>query len=911
MPGPGRSLLIVALALVAGPLATAPGAQAATVTAGALRAEISEDPWRITLTDAAGQTVLSEHPGTGAAPTGTLGFRAAGVWRHATRVLSSSRAGDAYVARLATTDPLRTVDVRLEPGADGVIALEASVVGPGGDLQALGVGFRERDGERYLGFGERSNAIDQRGNTVENYVAEGPYQLEERPFITAFVPRWGYQPRDDATYFPIPWLLSTAGYGVLVDNTETSYFRLGSDASDAWSVEVQAAPTEQPEGALAPPPRRLALRFFAGPRPADVLRRYTAATGRQPAPAAPWYLGPWFQPTGTDGAQVAQLARLRERDAPVSVAQTYTHYLPCGDQRGREAAERARIDALHAAGAASTTYFNPMLCTTYDPDYGEAAARGALTKRQDGSPYTYRYSTADNFEVAQYDFSAASGRELFAGQLRRAFNDGHDGWMEDFGEYTPLDSVSANGMGGTEMHNLYPRLYHCSAYDFARTQGRPVGRFIRSGFSGVAPCAQIVWGGDPTTDWGFDGLASSVKNGLTMGLSGISTWGSDIGGFFSLGSRRLTPELYRRWIQFGAVSGVMRTQEGGIALPPKSRPKTTDEEILPTWRRYAKMRTQLYPYLVAADAEYRREGIPMMRHLALTYPDDARASAREDEFLFGPDLLAAPVLEPGARRRELYLPAGEWVDLWRSAAYDEAGDGGLDLAGRARLVEGGRSMSLPAPEDELPLLARAGTVLPLLPPDVDTLAAYGDRPGLVKLDDRRNRVDLLAFPRGDSSADFYEGERLSSRERRGRWELGIDGSRARRYSLQASLATLRRPLAPCRVTVGGRALPRADWSYRASDGVLEATFRARSTTLVASARCSAGQGNGQGEGGGRERPARDRQGGGSASTEPAPVVAESGGLPFTGLALLLIAGLGLSAAAAGLVLSRIAARRNQ
>ncbi|MBA3359524.1 MAG: hypothetical protein H0U20_08740 [Thermoleophilaceae bacterium] len=342
----------------------------------------------------------------------------------------------------------------------------------------------------------------------------------------------------------------------------------------------------------------------------------------------------------------------------------------------------------------------------------------------------------------------------------------------------------------------------------------------------------------------------------------------------------------------------------------QSRPKTTDDEILPTWRRYAKMRTQLYPYLVAADAEYRREGIPMMRHLTLTYPDDARASAREDEYLFGPDLLAAPVLEPGARRRELYLPGGEWVDLWRSVAYDGAGDGGLDLAGRARLVEGGRSMSLPAPEDELPLLARAGTLLALLPPDVDTLAAYGTRPGLVKLDDRRNRVDLLAFPRGDSSAGFYAGERLRSRERRGRWELGIEGSRSRRYSLQASLATLRRPFTPCRVTVGGRALPAADWSYRASDGVLETTFRARATTLVASACCKEAGGDGQGEGGGRERPARDRQGGGSASTRPAAAPG-SGDLPFTGLTLLLIAGLGLSAAASGLVLSRLAARRSE
>ena len=94
--------------------------------------------------------------------------------------------------------------------------------------------------------------------------------------------------------------------------------------------------------------------------------------------------------------------------------------------------------------------------------------------------------------------------------------------------------------------------------------------------------------------------------------------------------------------------------------------------MLPIWRRYAKLRTQLYPYLLAADAEYRRTGVPLMRHLALAYPTDAAAVAREDEFLFGPDLLAAPVLaQRRARSASLYLPGGRWIDFWKGVAYDE------------------------------------------------------------------------------------------------------------------------------------------------------------------------------------------------------------------------------------------------
>jgi len=840
---------IAAIGLAVPALASAGRAAAApVVSAGPLTAEVAPDPWRLSFADERGRPVLNEHPGRGTGPSGTIGFRVFGVWRHATRVLRTRRDGGAYLARLATTDPSgRQIDLRLRRAGEGVIGLEASLVGSSAGLEGLGIGFEAQGSERYLGFGERSNAVDQRGKTVENYVGEGPYRLEERPFIAPLVPPWGYQPRDDATYFPMPWLLSTSGYGVLVDNTETSYFRLGTERRDAWSLELAKAPLNQAQAAGLPAPRRLSLRVFAGPRPANALRRMTAAVGRQPEPAAPWYFGPWFQPTGDERAEVR---KLRAADAPLSVAQTYLHYLPCGEQQGVREKQRERTRFFHSEGLATTTYFNPMVCTAYRSAYERAAREGGLTKTRNGQPYLYRYSTADQFVVGQFDFSGRAGRAGLQRVLGEAVADGYDGWMEDFGEYTPLDSRSADGSDGTAMHNRYPVLYHCAAHDFARRTARPLGRFNRSGFTGAARCSQIVWGGDPTTDWGFDGLASAVKNGLTMGLSGVSTWGSDIGGFFALGNRRLTPELLKRWVQFGAVSGVMRTQAEGIALPPKGRPGIVDAGQLPHWRRYAKLRTQLYPYLVAADAVYRERGLPIMRHLALAYPGDPRASAREDEFLFGPDLLAAPVTRPGARERGVYLPRGRWIDLWRSARYDPAG-GGVRI-GRAKQLDGGRPVTLPAPLDELPLLVRAGAVLPLLPPDVDTLAdtgsartsnvAGGARRArkTVGLSERDHRLELLAFPRGVSSTRLYRDERISSRETRDGWELRIEGDATRDYRLQASLATLERAIEPCRVTLDGRPLAATAWTYDAKKLALRASFRTRAGQLRVGA-CSAGE----------------------------------------------------------------------
>jgi alpha-glucosidase (family GH31 glycosyl hydrolase) len=818
----GLSRRVAPLVVAVSALALPAAASAATADAGALRARIQTNPWQLSFVDRSGRPVLSEHPGTGTGPSGTLGFSTAAGWFHATRVASVERSGGEFVAHVATTDPAgRRLRVEVRRNAPGVIKLKAAVEGgTTADVRATGIGFAARARERYLGFGERSNAVDQRGRTVENYVADGPYQSEEYPFLAPFIPPAGLRPRADSTYFPMPWLLSTAGYGVLIGNTETSYFRLGTDDPAAWSLEAQAP--------------RLILRVFAGPTPARTVRRLTRFTGRQPAAAAPWFFGPWYQPTDGD---FPQARKLREADVPASAANTYTHYLPCGDQRGAEAEQRARTAGFHRQGYAVTTYFNPMVCSNYQPVFGEAAAADVLTENAAGEPYLYRYSasTDDLFLVGQFDFSAPGADAFYGRLLGEAVAHGYDGWMEDFGEYTPLDSRSANGMRGTRMHNLYPVLYHRASHRFAKRQRRPVAGFIRSGWTGVHRYAQLVWGGDPTTDWGFDGLRSALTQALTIGTSGISRWGSDIGGFFSLGRRELTPELLVRWIELGAVSGIMRTEANGVAVPPKTRPQVTDPEILPVWRRYAKLRTQLYPYLRAADARYRRTGMPLMRHMALAYPHERAAVRRNDQFMFGPDLLTAPVLEPDQRKREVYLPRGRWVDLGRTLDYRKR-RGSLRL-GRARLLRGPGEKSIPAALDELPLLARAGTVLPLLPADVDTLARYGaKRPGIVRLRDRRLRLNLLAFPRGRSHARFGRSGLIKSRERPGRWTLTVHGRPRTRYRVQASLATLRDPFVPSRITVDGRPLPGLAWRYDNREQVLQLrTPRAHDTLRVVAA----------------------------------------------------------------------------
>lgn len=713
-----------------------------TVRAGMLNATVEVDPFRIVIGP------LQGLPGQTLAADGLA----------ATKVVSERRDGDAYVATLDDG-----IALRISPDADGVIKITAARAG----AISIQAGFAASPGERFLGLGERSNAVDFRGQQVQAHVTEGPYQTVERPFIAAFVPPAGFSARDDATYYPVPWVLSTRGYGVLLDSDATSTFDFGSTSADAWTAEV--------------PSSSLTFRVFAGPTPAAALARFSARTVRQPAPP-PWFFGPWWQPKGN---AEDNLATLRKVGAIGSVVQTYTHYLPCAAQSGHTDAQRASTALFHRAGLAVTTYFNPMICTSH-PRYQEAAAAGLLTKNAAGQPYTYRYTGSSQFFVSQFDFSNPAAVSFYGSLLHEAVDDGYDGWMEDFGEYTPEDSVSSDGRPGSEEHNLYPTLYHRAAHAFSVTAGRPLARFNRSGWTGTAAQSQAVWGGDPTTGWGFDGLASALRNGLSMGLSGVSIWGSDIGGYFALSQPQTTPELERRWIELGFVSGVMRTEATGFSLTSSTRAQIFDKDVLPVWARYARLRTQLEPYLAATEREYDRSGMPIMRQLALVYPDDPKATGRDDEEMFGPDLLAAPVLQPGASTRRVYLPAGRWVDLWRSVRLTSQD---AIRPTSARVLGGRADVSVPAPQEEIPLFARAGALLPMLSPDVQTLTDYGQ--GVVRLADRPRRITIVGWPSGASRTEIGPGETVTVRESRGRLAVRVRAHHRYRLNLWLSTDLLR------------------------------------------------------------------------------------------------------------------------
>jgi alpha-glucosidase len=587
------------------------------------------------------------------------------------------------------------------------------------------------------------------------------------------VPPWGIRNRPDAAYFPLPWVLSTRGYGLSIDQDDLSYVRLRADASDRWSIEAEAA--------------RLSYTVYAGPAPLDALRRYTAATGRQPAPAR-WFFGPWYQSGHANHVPLEEERRQLDAlgGAPASVVETHCRYLPLGEDRGHEEEERARTALFHSRGLAALSYINPLVGAEYAEAYEPAARAGVLQRDRSGRPYLFRAYAGGRVpphtEETQYDFRSPRATPLWARIAERIVAAGYDGWMEDFGEYTPLDAVASDGSTGVAAHNRYPTDYHraaaAAAGELEQRYGRRLARFVRSGWTGTAAVAPIVWGGDPTTSWGFDGLASALLEGLSMGASGVAMWGSDTGGFMST-LDRLTPELLRRWIQFAAFCPVMRTKAGGIEIPAYGRPQIWDPEVLPTWRRWARWHTRLNDHLMAAHDAYRATGRPIMCALELVHPELGPVS---DQYLLGEHLLVAPVLEPGCTTRRVVLPAGRWMDLFDPT----------------RSFTGPGAIEVEVGPDDIPVFVRAGAVLSLLPEDVDSLSPYAP-----DLGDRRDVLAVAGDPGWSWTGSI--GPELTCRTETAEcsWTLELAAPRPFRWELSAWL-----PHPPSEVDADGA------WSHR-------------------------------------------------------------------------------------------------
>jgi alpha-glucosidase len=689
-------------------------------------------------------TLLGSYAASGGAPR----------WYAVTAVERWSRDGDVLSIEAGTNDPVsRVARIGIEFIDDGVVRLRMTLDHAEGVVE-MGWAAAVTPDEGFFGLGERFARANHRGHEVINWTED-----------SCLTP----QPGHDWSYFPVPFFLSSRGYGVLLDTTRRAVFRMANERPDAWAASVDGT--------------ELDLVIFSGPDPLDVVRRYTALTGRPTLPP-PWAFGVWKTTLSGADAVRAEARRLREEDLGVSALWIYDQLeletnsgwnSAMGYPEGSYPDLPGLVRELHDDGFKVLGYLNPQFITKR-PATDEGIAKGYFLKRRDGSTYIMpgpdpNPEAGIRFgSLALYDPTHPEGVAWWQEMLRKLLVEtGYDGWMHDFGEYTPRDAVFADGRSGDEIRNLYPTLYQRTGAEICRASKPDFAFFVRSGYIGSNRWAPAAWPGDQHTDWSLDrGLPSVIPAATSVGICGTNTWGPDIGGFFdAYGGSDVarSTELWIRWCQLGALTPIMRDHLGPKRMTtPDAADMWTDAQTVDTWRRYARLHNALVPFFYAYARVAHETGVPTIRHLVLRYPDDPEALKQEHQYLLGDELLVAPVIEPGTTRR-VYFPRGRWFSYWDDAVYDGPG-----------------YQELPAPLEHIPLFVRGGAILPLHAAPVTTLAG-------VAADDLLTDLELRVYP-GDAAGGasrfiFHDGSNVELREQPGLVTLTLDDvTRTRRLAVR-------------------------------------------------------------------------------------------------------------------------------
>jgi alpha-glucosidase len=503
------------------------------------------------------------------------------------------------------------------------------------------------EGASFAGFGAQYDDTDQKGDAFPLFVEEQGIGRTGTGFVSG---------NSHTTYFPMPYWLDWRGHGVLVDTPARVLVDLCRTDPALATVEVEDT--------------RFDVIVFHGPTPKDVIRQLGDEVGRAPLPPD-WAFSPWIGMQGGRDAVLDEVAALEAADVPFSAVWVQ-------DWVGGERVSGDIYDLLYRWIPDETLYPNlaEMVATLRTdhgvrflayansfvdqagPHFADMRDQGLLIERA-GEPYTFPI-VSDIGSLA--DFTNPATYEYVQGFLRAMVRDlGFDGWMSDFGEWLPLDATIHEG-DARLVHNDYPRLWHLASRQ-VMDELRPDGDWVifsRSGWTRDHGVHQIVWLGDQEADFlPTDGLPTVVPALVNLSLSGVPFVTHDIAGYSGGPS---TKELYLRWTELGAFTPIMRTHEG--LMPATNWNWDRDAETTAHFRRFARVHEALAPELRELARESSETSLPIVRHLALEFPDDAASRAIHDEYMLGPNLLVAPVLHEGMTRRSVYLPPGTWFDVW-------------------------------------------------------------------------------------------------------------------------------------------------------------------------------------------------------------------------------------------------------
>jgi alpha-glucosidase len=507
------------------------------------------------------------------------------------------------------------------------------------------------------GAGEQMSYLNLRGRRFPLWTSEPGIGRDKTTRITWEADRLGGAGGDDWwTNYPQPTFLSEEGYALHVETSAYAVFDFrdpGFHEVEVWDVPAEVA-------LLAGTPRELVgalSKRFGCPPPLPRWAYEGAIIGLK------------------DGANsLTRLEAIEAAGARVGalwcedwcgVRQTSFGRRLFWDWRASEArypALRQRIAELADRNVRFLGYVNPYLAIDGSL-YPEALHAGYLALSEDGSAPAH--VDFGEFDAAIVDFTNPEASIWFAERVigREMLDFGLSGWMADFGEYLPTNVRLWSGEPATLAHNRWPVLWAEVNARAVASRGRTGDAvfFMRAGWTGVQRHCPLLWAGDQSVDFSrHDGLETAIRAALSAGLVGNPYHHSDIGGYTSLFGLTRTPELLMRWAEHAAFTPVMRTHEGN--RPQDNLQVDSTPELLAHFGRMTRVHAALAPYTAALVAEAQATGLPLMRPTFLH--DPAAGGAPETQYLYGGDLLVAPVVAPGVSAWEAVLPAGEWVHLW-------------------------------------------------------------------------------------------------------------------------------------------------------------------------------------------------------------------------------------------------------
>ena len=522
--------------------------------------------------------------------------------------------------------------------------------------------------ERFFGLGERYHQLEYRGDEIDCYVFNQ------------------YRDQGSKTYMPVPFYVSSNGYGLFLKTDQYSVFDFAHHFSDRLQIRCDV----NSEGL------HQTFQLFTG-NPKDVVSQFTLETGKAKLPPV-WAFGPWMSSNNWDRDSIVrkQVQLTNEYKIPSTVlvieqwSDEATYYIfndaeyemkpgklahKYDDYHfpewGRWPNPKGLIDYLHDQGLKVILwqipihkYLNRQHHPQKDADEAFMIEQGYCVKDENGNPF--RLPEGWFKESLLMDFTNREANKWWFEKRQYLLDIGVDGFKTDGGEFVFGQKTQFyDGSTGHVMRNRYPNDYIEAYYQFATNyhNGEAL-TFSRAGYTG-AQNFPAHWAGDERST--FDAFRNSLIAGLSTGMSGIPMWGWDLAGF---NGDIPTAELFIRSAQMAAFCPIMQYHAESKAefnqdrTPWNIADRTGDNRAISGYRYYANVRMNLLPYIYEQARKSTENGIPLMKSLFMEYPSDEKVFTIYDQYFFGEDLLVAPVIEEGAEERDVYFPEGEWIHLF-------------------------------------------------------------------------------------------------------------------------------------------------------------------------------------------------------------------------------------------------------